>query len=86
MSTKNGVWHDAKLDPPGEAGKYLVAGSSGSVYTAHWYPAGGNNKWQGHWGSGYRRPAPLGPVITHWMPLPKHPMYIKDRNGKAQGG
>jgi len=74
MSVINGVWHDAKLDPPKEEGKYLVASSSGKVFTAHWYPPSENNKWQGHFNAGYRRPAPCGPVITHWMPMPKAPI------------
>ncbi len=42
------VWHDAETDPPKEGGKYLVASSSGSVFTEHWYAGSQYSKFPGH--------------------------------------
>lgn len=69
MSINNGVWHDVVLDPPREAGSYLVATDKGGVCVGHWYPprtvdgreiAGGFN-------AGGRA------KVTHWMPRPDPP-------------
>ena len=74
MSTKNGVWHDVKLDPPTEEGSYLVATDNGGVMISHWYQkrvirgmvtGGGFTGARGH--------------ITHWMPRPEPPGGRKEK-------
>lgn len=68
MSVRNGVWHDVKLDPPKEAGSYLVATDRGAVTISRWYPPmeiGGILR-EGKFGGYHGR-------ITHWMDRPESP-------------
>ena len=82
MSTANGVWHDAKLDPPGAGDmnktvlivkqnkngeKVITFGSfRGSVL----HP--GSMTWDGTWTTNNGK----GEVL-YWMPLPKIPEVEK---------
>ena len=74
MSIKNGVWHDAKLDPPKEAGSYIVATDRGGVLIGHYYPP---MEFDGH-----RTGGKFGGArgrIAWWMDLPKAPEIKTDR-------
>lgn len=80
MSTKNGVWHDAKLDPPPTNKEKDVSGNyvfSENVLTAVYYENGYADVWidkyhkSGKW---MCADAPDMPgTVKYWMPLPKIP-------------
>lgn len=71
MSTKNGVWHDAKLDPPPDGQRVLAvkqnkAGNRDYCFGSRWesHKQYGNDGWIT--GGGCNN-------IIYWMPLPKIP-------------
>ena len=78
MSLINGVWHDAKLDPPGTGHvnqtvlivKQLKNGSKvitfGSYISCIYKPISG--KWEGNWTTNNGK----GNVL-YWAPLPEIP-------------
>lgn len=71
MSAKNGVWHDARLDPPRpNQGAMLVIREIGKGASALWkydfgiYNAPSSQRMDGTWNK-------FG--VIYWMPLPKMP-------------
>ena len=69
MSIVNGVWHDAKLDPPPDSEQVLCVkenkkGLRSLCFGTHWK----DRQWDGGWvtGGGCNN-------VIFWMPLPKIP-------------
>lgn len=69
MSLKNGVWHDAQLDPPADGVQVLCVkqtknGTRSLCFGSHWQGRPWNNGWVT--GGGCNN-------VILWMPLPEIP-------------